>query len=124
MLAPSRNTTEQRSDIGSVELGNDSGSLSAGRKQLITISWRGSPSTTDDFCPSTLRCRSPLTRRTPTFNSSLLFSPHAPKSTLQQFAAVLPSRPEVNPSTVRCCSPLMPRSQPFNCPLLSSLLAL
>jgi hypothetical protein len=40
MLAPSRNTTEQRSDIKAVELGNDS-SLSAGRKEMITISWRG-----------------------------------------------------------------------------------
>src|SRR5437899_7699437 len=60
MLAPSRYTTEQRSDIGAVELGNDSGSLSAGRKQLITIRGGASPSTTDDFCPSTLRRRSPL----------------------------------------------------------------
>src|SRR5437899_12261188 len=48
------------------------------------------------------------------FNSSLLFSPPAPKSTLQQFAAVLPSRAEVNPPTVRCCSPLMRRSPPSN----------
>src|SRR5207245_7919411 len=58
MLAPSRNTTEQRSDIGAVELGNDSGCLSAGRKQLITISWRG---------------LSVNNRRLLPFNSSLLF---------------------------------------------------
>ena len=91
MLAPSRNTTEQQSDIGDVELGNDSGSLSAGRKQLITISWRG------------LTVKN---RRLLRFNSSLPFSPHAPMSALQQFAAVLPSRAEVHPPTVRCCSPL------------------
>src|SRR5207245_106231 len=47
-------------------------------------------------------------------------SPHAPKSALQQFAAVLPSRAEVNPPTLRCCSPLTHRSQPSNTPLLFS----
>src|SRR5207245_4445150 len=46
--------------------------------------------------------------------------PPLPNSTLQQFAAVLPSRPEVNPSTVRCCSPLTHRSQPSNTSLLFS----
>ena len=85
--------------------------------------------------PPTVRCCSPLTRRSPPFNSSLLFSPHAPKSALQQFAAVLPSRTEVrlqhfaavlpsraevHPSTVRCCSPLTHRSPPFNSSLLFS----
>src|SRR5438477_3538152 len=59
-------------------------------------------------------------RRTPTFNTSLLFSPHAPKSTLQHFAAVLPSCAELKPSTVRCCSPLTRRSQPSNTSLLFS----
>src|SRR5437899_3374626 len=58
--------------------------------------------------------------RSQPFNTSLLFSPHAPKSTLQQFAAVLPSRAEVNPPTLRCCSPLTRRSQPFNSSLLFS----
>src|SRR5437879_7266055 len=72
MLAPSRNTTEQRSDIGAVELGNHSGSLPAARKQVKTITWR---------------CLSVHTRRRLPFNSSLLFSPHAPNSNLQQFAA-------------------------------------
>src|SRR5207245_835386 len=88
---------------GAVELGNDSGSLSAGRKQLITIS-----------------CCSPLTRRSQPSNTSLLLSPHTPKSTLQHFAAVLPSCAEVNPSTLRCCSPLTHRSQTSNPSLLFS----
>src|SRR5205814_3539021 len=70
--------------------------------------------------PSTVRCCSPLTRRSPPSNTSLLFSPHVPKSTLQHFAAVLPSRAEVNPSTVRCCSPLTRRSVPSNTSLLFS----
>src|SRR5207245_5877051 len=70
--------------------------------------------------PPALLCSSPLTRRTPPFNTSLLFSPLAPNSTLQHFAAVLPSRAEVNPPTLRCCSPLMRRSQPFNSSLLFS----
>src|SRR5438445_13303426 len=85
--------------------------------------------------PSALRCRRPLTRRTPAFNSSLLFSPHGLKSAfntslpfsphpsnsnLQQLAAVLPSRAEVNPPTLRCCSPLTRRAQPCNSSLLFS----
>src|SRR5438477_195227 len=83
--------------------------------------------------PPTLRCCSPLTPRSqpstlsllfslpglnPAFNTSLPFSPHAPKSTLQHFAAVLPSRAEVNPTTLRCCPPLTRRTQPS----ISSLL--
>src|SRR5437899_124400 len=79
------------------------------------------PPSRDELKPSTVRCCSPLMRRSPPFNTSLLFSPHVPKSTLQHFAAVLPSRPEVNPSTLRCCSPLTRRSQPFNSSLLPSL---
>src|SRR5437899_6644803 len=59
-------------------------------------------------------------RRSQPVNSSLLFSPHAPKSTLQQFAAVLPSCAEVHPSTVRYCSPLTRRSQPSDTSLLFS----
>src|SRR5207302_1352326 len=54
------------------------------------------------------------------FNTSLPFSPHAPNSNLQQFAAVLPSHAEVNPPTLRCCSPLTHRSPPFNSSLLFS----
>src|SRR5437667_12678120 len=54
------------------------------------------------------------------FNSSLLFSPHAPNSNLQHFAAVLPSCAEVNPPTLRCCFPLTRRSQPSNTSLLFS----
>src|SRR5438445_3278615 len=85
--------------------------------------------------PSALRCRRPLTRRTPAFNSSLLFSPHglksafntslpfsphASNSNLQQFAAVLPSCAEVRLPTVRCCSPLTPRSHSYTCSLFFS----
>src|SRR5438445_9886858 len=63
---------------------------------------------------------SPVNDRSQPFYSSLVFSPHAPKSTLQHFAAVLPSRAEVHPSTFRCCSPLTCRSQPSNTSLLFS----
>src|SRR5947209_15910188 len=58
--------------------------------------------------------------RIPACNTLRLFSPPATKSTLQHFAAVPPSRAEVNPPTLRCCSPLMRRSQPFNNSLLFS----
>src|SRR5437899_9128895 len=69
--------------------------------------------------PSTVRCCSPLTHRSQPFKSSLLFSPHAPKSTLQHSAAVTPQlpelslpvfrvvlhkTPEVHPSTIPCSS--------------------
>src|SRR5207245_6107263 len=46
--------------------------------------------------------------RSPPSNSSLLFYPRTPKSALQQFAAVLPSRAEVRPPTVRRRSLLNP----------------
>src|SRR5207245_3305496 len=47
-------------------------------------------------------------------------SHHVPTSALQHFAAVLPSRAELQPSTLRCCSPLTRRSQPSNTSLLFS----
>src|SRR5437660_7016279 len=46
--------------------------------------------------PSTVRCCSPLTRRSQPSNISLSFSPHGLKSTLNTFAAVFPSRPDSN----------------------------
>src|SRR5207245_4894413 len=90
------------SHISGVDISRASRSPATRRSQLLTISWK--PKSV--FYPSTLRCCSPPTRRSQPSNTSLLFSPHAPKSTLQQFAAVLPSRAKVNPPTLRCCSPL------------------
>src|SRR5947207_216754 len=107
-----------------VQIGNQS---AAQPQKIYTICWltllfflTHKPSPLHPSSPLTLRCCSLLLPLSQPFNTTLLFPPHPPKSTLQQFAAVLPSRAEVNPPTLRCCSPLTRRSQPFNSSLLFS----